>query len=104
MSFKENILSDLDNIFFNLNEFAELCTFNKNTIKAIIDDQQLIAKYSSEFEALGQGGHLVYAVESQFKTLPRNDEAIEFNKNLYVIDEVKREYGMLLIFLRIGRV
>jgi hypothetical protein len=102
MSFKDSAINDL-NIFFNTDEFAEECTWNKLSIKAIIDDDSLIRKYSAEFSSLSQGSHLIYVTESQFVKIPYVSEVVVFNNNTYTIDEIKRELGMLVIFLDCGR-
>jgi hypothetical protein len=102
MSFKDSAINDL-NTFFNTDEFAEGCTWNKLSIKAIIDDDSLIRKYSAEFSSLSQGSHMIYAAESQFVKIPCVSEVIVFNNNTYTIDEIKRELGMLVIFLDCGR-
>ena len=37
MAFKDDLANDLQNIFFNTEEFAELVDYNGNSIKAIVD-------------------------------------------------------------------
>lgn len=103
MSMKEMFEDDLENVFFDEDEFAEECSWDKEQIRAIIDDDDLIKKYSSEFEALSRGSHMIYAVQSQFKRQPQINEVHVFNNNQYTIDEIKREAGMLVIFLNNGR-
>ncbi len=103
MGFKESLEDDLDRVFFNTNEFADKYQWNTKEITAVVDDDSLIRKYSSEFEALGQGGRMVFVSEKQFTTLPIMNEVVVFDYNTYTIDEVKTDAGMLCIFLRMGR-
>jgi hypothetical protein len=103
MGFRESLQEDIENTFFSTDEFAEACSWNKKNIIAIVDDDSLIRKYSSEFEALGQGAHLVYVSENQFDIRPNLNDAVVFNNNLYTINEIKNEKGMLSIFLESGR-
>lgn len=103
MGFKETLKYDLNKVFFNMDEFAEEYTWDKGKITAIVDDDDLIKKYSSEFEALSQGSHLIYVAESQFSKHPNVNDAHVFNGNLYTINEIKNEAGMLVIFLNNGR-
>lgn len=103
MGFKESILDDIDKVFFNTAEFAEECSWNKRSIKAIIDDDVMIRKYSSEFDALPQGSHMVFAAANQFESVPVINEVICFNGDFYTVNEIKTEMGMLTIFLSNGR-
>lgn len=103
MSFKDSIAYDLKNVFFRTDEFAEQCNWDKSTITAIIDDDDLIQKYSEEFSILPQGSHLIYVAESQFTDVPCLGGVHVFNHNTYTINEIKRESGMLTIFLSNGR-
>ena len=103
MNFKETLNHDLDHTFFANDEFSELCSWGNQKIRAVIDDDDLISKYSDEFETLPQAVHLVYVAENQFNTKPKVNEAVLFNNNLYTIVEIKKNFGMLAIFLKIGR-
>lgn len=104
MAFKDMLQDDLDNIFFSQDEFAEQCTWNKSTITAIVDDESMIRKYSAEFDVLPQGSHLIYLKENELHTKPNVNDSVCFNNNLFVINEVKSENGMLSIFLANGRI
>ena len=99
MGFKEVLQEDINHVFFNTEEFADTHTWNKREIVAIVDDDDLIAKYSSEFEFLEKGSHLVMTPETSFEKKPGINAAIEFDGNLYTVDEVKLENGMYVIFL-----
>ncbi len=103
MSFKESLDDDLSKVFFNMDEFAEECSWDKSKIVAIIDDDDLIRKYSEEFSILPQGSHLLYAAKNQFISMPYVGEVHVVNHNTYTINEVKSELGMLAIFLSNGR-
>jgi hypothetical protein len=103
MGFKDMAMDDLNKVFFNIDEFAEECTWNKTKIVAVVDDDSLIRKYSAEFSSLSQGSHLIYVAENQFTKAPFINEVVVFNNNTYTVDEVKRELGMLAIFLDCGR-
>lgn len=103
MGFKDSLLNDIERVFFNLDEFAESCSWNKRNIVAIIDDESLIRKYSSEFEVLTQGSHLIYVDKSQLEDDQNIGDVVVFNNNLYTINEIKEENGILSIFLNAGR-
>lgn len=99
MGLKEILQQDLQNVFFNQEEFGETHTWNKKVIKAIVDDDILMEKYDSEFQFLGKGSHLVMVPESEFETVPSTNTAIVFDGKLYTLNEVQKESGMLVFFL-----
>lgn len=101
MGFKDILESDL-NAFFEEDEFADTHLWNKNTIKAIVDDEALIMKYSSEFELLPKGSRCIMAPAKQFQKKPMVSEAIYFDKILYTVDEVQESAGVYTIFLARG--
>lgn len=103
MTFKEQLQADLQQTFFNEEEFGEAHTWNGKKIIAIVDSDDLIAKYASEFEMLEKGSSLVMAPFSEFDKKPQTNAAIIFDGNYYVIDEVKEEAGMYAIFLNATR-
>lgn len=107
MGFKESLQHDLETTFFNLDEFAEEYSWQKGTINGILDSDDLIKKYSAEFDALPQGSHLLYVSKSQFTEngleLPSINSTVVFEHNLYTVNEIKKESGMVAIFLYRGK-
>lgn len=106
MGFKESVQSDLEHVFFNPDEFGELCTLDNHQIICIVDDDILIRKYSSEFDQLPEGSHMVSMMKSEVKKLmdlPKVSDAVVFNHVLYTINEKKEEDGMITLFLASGR-
>ena len=99
MSFKDIIKSDVKNTFFNTNEFAEKHLYGNREITAIVDDDNMIAKYSSEYEFLGKGSHMIMVPEEEFNKKPAVGSVITFDGCLYEVNEVKRDDGILVIFL-----
>ena len=103
MTFKEQLKADLQQTFFNTEEFGEKHIWDGQEIKAIVDSDDLIAKYSSEFEMLEKGSSLVMAPASEFRKKPQTNAAIIFDGNYSVIDEIKEEAGMYAIVLNAAR-
>lgn len=102
MGFKDVIQNDLEQTFFNEEEFADKHTWGdrvKRTITAIVDDDVLVEKYSSEFDLLPKGSHLVYASASQFLSKPKIGSVIFFDGATYTLDEMHEEMGMYALFL-----
>lgn len=108
MGFKEMVASDIDDVFENLDEFAETYKWNGGsgatyTITAVIDDDKLMKEYSAEFELLPTGSHLLHVAANQFKTPPTVGSVIKFNNNIYTVNEIIDNIGMLDIFLARGK-
>lgn len=108
MEFKEMVAEDINNVFENLDEFAETFKWNGGsgatyTITAVMDDDKLMKEYSSEFDLLPTGSHLLHVAASQFKTRPKVSDAVKLNNNLYTVNEIIDNMGMLDIFLARGK-
>ena len=103
MGFKDIIKEDLQTAFFNQEEFADTHMWGKKEIVAIVDDDDMMAKYSSEYEFLSKGSHLILAPMFCFSERPKMNSAIVFDKDLYVVNEVKEFDGMYAIFLDTNR-
>jgi len=107
VSFKDSIAYDLIHVFFNQSEFSEQCTWNNKKISCVIDDDSLIRKYSAEFDELPKGSHMVFLRESEvsekLKRPPKVNDVVVFNGNTYTINEVKKESGLITVFLASGR-
>ncbi len=108
MGFKEMVADDIENVFENLEEFADTHTWNGGSgksyaITAVVDDDKLMTDYSSEFELLQKGSHLLYASATQFKEKPKAGSAVKLDGNIYTIDEIREDMGMYAIFLSRGK-
>lgn len=103
MSFKEDIENDILSVFFEMNEFADIKQFGDNMIHVVEDDESLMRKYSSEFEALSSGSHMILVPVKELTRKPNVNDVVKYEGNLYTIDEVKHEMGVYVIFLNRGR-
>lgn len=99
MGFRDVVQADIEKVFFNEEEFAEKHIWGRKEITAIVDSEELMSKYSSEFECLSKGSRLVMAPQSQFETKPVLNTAIVFDGDAYVLDEIKEELGVYVLFL-----
>lgn len=103
MAIKDEFITDLYDVFFSDDEFAEEHIWNNTKIKCIVDDDDLMAKYSSEFELLPAGSHMVFAPASEFTAKPRITSAVRFDNVVYTLHEIKEQVGMYVIFLERGQ-
>lgn len=98
-TFKEIMQEDIKNVFFNPDEFAQECMWNGQPVQAIVDDDSMIAKYSSEFEFLAEGSHMVMLPADELPEAPKAGSVVNFDGNLYEIHQTDVQCGVYLIFL-----
>lgn len=99
MGFKEVIKQDLIKTFFNTSEFADTHQWDRTTIVAIMDRDDIVSKISTSFEMLEKGCHCILAPKTQFQSRPLTHSAVVFDGDAYTVDEIKEEDGMYIIFL-----
>ena len=91
MGFKEMVADDIENVFENLEEFADTHTWNGGsgksyTITAVVDDDKLSV-------AIGKRGkNAKLAVKLTNRKI-----------DIYTIDEIQEDMGMYAIFLSRGK-
>lgn len=61
MTFEDMIVNDIDDVFFK--EFSEIHTYNGQKVRAVIDDESMMRKYSEEFSLLPNGSHMIIVPE-----------------------------------------
>lgn len=103
MALKDELLTDLYDVFFNEDEFAEQHLWNTTKITCIVDDDDLIKNYSSEFELLPKGSHMILAPAAEFSKKPTLAAAVRFDNAIYTIDEIEEQRGLYIIFLARGQ-
>lgn len=101
MTFEDMIVYDIDDVFFK--EFAEIHTYNGQKIRAVIDDESMMRKYSEEFSILPNGSHMIIVPEEDLSSTPSPSDAIRFDGSTYTINELKKENGVVVLFLERGR-
>ena len=101
--FKDMFEQDLQDVFFNPDEFSDTHRLDDFNINCIEDDDGLICKYSAEFQAMSTGSHLLYVPKSELAGTryesPKTNMEILYDGNLYNVNEVKDVDGVWLIFL-----
>lgn len=107
-AFKDMVQSDIEGVFINLDEFADVHKWNGGSgatydIKAVLDDDILIRQYSSQYDFMGQDSHLLYSPAAGFTKKPRNGDAVRLDGNLYTVDKIEEDMGMYAIFLIRGK-
>ena len=87
MNFKTQIKNDLENIFFNMNEFAETHKIDNKSINIIIDNDKLIERSKKEYDGISVGEILFYVKKEELGYRPEQSRPIVFDgRQMYVFD------------------
>lgn len=93
MSFKDQVNSDIKNVFLNTSEFADTISYNGDEI-AVVQDNDTLERKKMSNDSYSQGNLLVYAAVSDFKTKPSTKDAVKYNDRKVQIIKVDEEDGM----------
>lgn len=100
MNFKEQLKKDLDNVFFNTNEFAEETIVDGSVISVVPDDHEL-EKYNlkADGEGLARGELLFHVPVSAFTEKPFIGKRMRVSGKLYEILSRTESMGVYSIVL-----
>ena len=103
-SFKEQLESDIADVFMNLDELAEMHNINGTNCRCIIEglniDQQLQAT-AHQFESIGGQTVVVHVGKSELGYVPGRNETIwiDDEASIFLVRSVCDDLGMLTITL-----
>ena len=103
MSFKDDLLTDIDNVFFNLDEFAEPLQIGTDTIMGILDSnlyEEKKYKLSEETKEVFQEGVTLFVKESELLIMPRTGEQLTINNTKYKVEKTQKTGGVFEIDLQ----
>lgn len=107
MSFKDDVRSDTENVFFDLNEIAELHEFNGTKIKACVDSQELLKRERQSGKSLEDGTYrkrfLLFVKKSDMPKPPATNNIVTFDGRKYVVKESHIEDDVVEIILEVRR-
>jgi len=101
MSFKDIVAADIDNVFFQTEEFAETVSIDGKDVPIVLDNDVL--QGLSELYAMGlaEGEQFIFIKEKDMNRLPKpGDQLQKEGKNWYVRHAVS---NMGVFAIRIGR-
>lgn len=99
-NFKDFLANDLQNTFFNKNEFAEEVNVDGRTITVIMDPELLTEKQlKSGGEGLEKAELLFYASKSEFEYKPEISDRMDIDDRIYYVLTVSDEKDMYVITL-----
>ena len=104
MGFKRQLKKDVENTFFNLDEFGENAIINDKEMTIIMDNEQLqqinLAKQPmANPDKIAMGALLFHKESSNFEHIPQVEKLMKFNDETYRINDVKEEEKVLTIIL-----
>lgn len=103
MSFHDMVRKDLDRVFFNLEEFAELHVINGFEMPCVIDrDENTDATVRSVMGVYASAIELRVRA-SDLKRLPKEGEPLSLDGQTYFVAEASSEMGLYVIVLQAHR-
>lgn len=99
-SFKDILANDVNNIFMNKMEFAEIHNVNGKPMKVIMDDNEQIEREKGSIEeGIFTKKKLIYVSAKEFGALPAVDAVFKLDKKLYRVADAINEAGIYSITL-----
>lgn len=98
MSFKDEILKDIDNVFLDLEEFGEEHTIDGESVVCMFDDDALKIRSGSNELSVSESSLLLFAKESDLPRKVVGDDLI-IDGRIYIVDDWKVNLGIAEIAL-----
>ena len=105
-SFKDIIQRDIEEIFFNPEEFSDAHTIDGVSMTAMIDDMEHIErekKMKSNMDGIHARQVLLYVKASEFGALPAQGRILNLDNRKYTILDAVDEGGVYTITLEANR-
>ncbi|KFX57605.1 hypothetical protein HYH39_02290 [Clostridium botulinum] len=99
MNFKEQIQEDLNNIFFNIDEFGEEHIIDRKVFNVVIDNETLKDRNKKEYDGILQADLLYYIKADDIGELKTN-ELQYFDGVAYNVFDVKLDNGVYEVILQ----
>lgn len=103
MSFKEQIRQDLDNVFLNLDEFAEIHRIEGAKIAVVVDNDQLNKLKQGQILGLIEADMLLYGRESDFPANLEPGRLLNVDGRELIVANSGKDMGMVEVALRQNR-
>lgn len=103
MNFKEQIRRDLDTVFLNLNEFAELRRVEGVQIAVVVDDDQLTKIKKGQILGLVQADMLLMGREQDFPADLEPGRLLNVDGRELIVEKSGNDMGLVEVALRQNR-
>ena len=101
MGFKEQAAADIDNVFFNTDEFADEAIIDGKPVPIIPDNDALNRKSEIYAQGLADGEQLIFIKQKDLLRLPQPGEQMTIGGKKWYIRHALSDAGVFE--LRIGR-
>lgn len=103
MSFKEQIQQDLDNVFLNLDDFAEIHRIEGKQIAVVVDSDQLNKLKQGQILGLVEADMLLYGRESDLPANLEPGRLLNVDGRELIVSDSGKNMGLVEIALRQNR-
>lgn len=93
MTFKEQIQQDLDTVFLNLDEFAELRRVEGKQIPVVVDNDQLVKLKQGQILGLVEADHAAHGKADRFSGRHGTRQAPECRRPGNDRDKLRHRHG-----------
>lgn len=105
MTFKDALLTDIENVFLNEDEFAEPHDIMDRSVLCLVDDQESQATTASKGDFSNASGlgllncdRVVYCKAEDLERIPRAQERICMDQSYWLVgDGIQNNMGLLTI-------
>lgn len=102
MGFKESLQEDIDNVFINLDEFADINKVNGSDMPVIIDDQGLEEfnqKRDGDYDGIYKSRMMFFVKLSDLGYKPAIESILEIDDRQYRVIDVNLDDNILKIIV-----
>ena len=103
MSFKEQIQQDLDNVFLNLDEFAELHRVEGKQIAVVVDSDKLNQLKKGQILGLVEADMLLMGREEDFPAHLEPGRLLNVDGRELIVENSGKNMGLVEVALRQNR-
>lgn len=103
MSFKEQIQKDLDSVFFNLDEFAELHQIEGTEIAVVVDNDQLNKLKKGQILGLVEADMLIMGREMDFPEYLEPGRLLNVDGRELIVANSGKDMGLVEVALSQNR-
>ncbi|MBN1071153.1 hypothetical protein DVV81_08215 [Clostridium botulinum] len=100
MNFKEQLKEDMNNVFFNNEEFAERHYIDGALKTIIVDNETLKERNQKEYDGIIQADLLYFIKSSDVIKKIKAGDVQNFDGALYTVFDIKYDNGMYEIILQ----
>lgn len=109
MTLKDIIRDDIEDVFFDLDEFAEMHSVNGKQMAILIDANELTERVKKErvgqhFDGAYRAGTLIYVKAEEYGSRPKVGSVVTLDGKNYRVTDAAEEGGVYSITLEANRI